>query len=423
MTVVLVSPDYLSHYRPLSVLGRAARHEGERVVVATGPSLRPQVEADGLEWRELRLGPTSNPGVVVASDPGIGDFLDATRGGPVETIAFQARRREHDLLWEPRRVVDDLERIVDEVGPEHLVVDHVSFGSTLAAWAIGRPFVTLVPGHPTQLPVGGERYGLPPHWPTALRPSRHDLLELERLLDDVGSAFTQHWNDALQSVRPSAARVDDAYRVCGHRVLHNSVAALQDPNRYPTSETGNETGHHFVGPLVTSQPPGPGNVPDRWPGRRRRQRVYVGFGTFLANRSDVLAEVAAGLRQADAQAAIALGPNPPELLGPVPDDWIVGAMLPQVRLLDGADIAISHGGNNSVQEALATGCHQIILPFSTDQFANAADLELRGGATVLDPNTMSPLNIVDAVGRLADRTPPDPVSPPSTTELLTALFG
>lgn len=423
MTVVLVSPDYLSHYRPLSVLARAVRLAGERVVVATGRSLHPQVDADGFEWRELRLGAASNPGVAAADDSAIDGFISATRDGPLETIAFQARKREHDLLWEPRRVAAGLHAILDELSPEHLVVDHVSFASTLAARATGRPFTTLVPGHPTQLPVGDERYGLPPSWPLGLRPRRHELITLERLLDRVGRGFTERWNEVFQSLRPGAAAVEDAYRVCGHRVLHNTVATLMDPERRSRLNRDRDQRHHFVGPLITTDAEDPGDGSSWWGGKPRRPRVYVAFGTFLAHRGDVLAKVAEGLRQAGAQAAIAIGPNEPERLGPIPNDWLIGATLPQVGLLRGADIAISHGGNNSVQEALAAGCHQIVLPFSTDQFANAADLEQRAGATVLAPNTVRPADIADAIERLADQVTPLPVRRCSAAELATALLG
>jgi UDP:flavonoid glycosyltransferase YjiC (YdhE family) len=66
-------------------------------------------------------------------------------------------------------------------------------------------------------------------------------------------------------------------------------------------------------------------------------------------------------------------------------------------MLKYADLAIHHGGNNSVQECLGAGVRQIILPFSTDQFANAADLERVDVATILDPNQMINSQLVKAI--------------------------
>jgi UDP:flavonoid glycosyltransferase YjiC (YdhE family) len=56
VTVLLVSPDFASHYAALGVLGAEARRREERVVVATGPALRPRVLADGFEHVELAAG-------------------------------------------------------------------------------------------------------------------------------------------------------------------------------------------------------------------------------------------------------------------------------------------------------------------------------------------------------------------------------
>ena len=50
-----------------------------------------------------------------------------------------------------------------------------------------------------------------------------------------------------------------------------------------------------------------------------------------------------------------------------------------------------------MQEALALGVRQIILPFSTDQFANASDLERSGQAFVMSPNDMCVLSLTKLI--------------------------
>ena len=63
--------------------------------------------------------------------------------------------------------------------------------------------------------------------------------------------------------------------------------------------------------------------------------------------------------------------------------------LPQVTLLQPRRAAVTHGGNNSVTEALTAGVPMLVLPFSTDQFAGAAAVEAAGFGAALDPNTAS----------------------------------
>lgn len=417
MSILVISPEYASHYGPLAVIAGEARADGGRVVVATGPSLRARVEADGFEWRPLRLGAGSNNGVD-ADSPGIQSFIAATRAGPVATIRRQALDRECDLLWNPERVASEIGELCAELDPDDVLVDHVSFGSTLAMHAIGRPYVTLVPGHPSQLPVGAERYGIPAHWPSCLAPDPLELDELERLVDRVTNAFTDRWNDALAVVAPRKRPVDDAFRVHGRRVLYNSLAGLHPPARNELLPND----HHFVGPLVRTE-----ELPDAlrsWLNRTDdRPHVYVALGTFLSHRSDVLARIAGALRHIGARAAIAVGATARHELGPIPDDWIVVPTLPQVAMLRGADLAIHHGGNNSVQESLAAGVRQLVVPMSTDQFANAADLERTGAAAIAPPNDATRADLAAMIAALLVVEPPSPVAASGRRLLRAASFA
>jgi zeaxanthin glucosyltransferase len=416
MTLLVISPDYASHYGPLAVIARAAQQDGRRVVVATGHSLRPRVEAEGFEWRELNLAATSNSGVV-AKDPSIERFLAATQRGALDTIRYQAMQRQIDLLWEPEQVFRSIASLHREIKPQEVLVDHVSFGSTLALYALGESFLTLVPGHPSQLPVVNERYGIPAEWPACLRPDPEQLSDVERLADTVTAAFTGRWNLALASVAPERPPVEDAFRVHGHRVLYNSVS------RYHSAVRGAALtfDHRFVGPLVRDEA-----LPEdlaTWRDKKdNRPQVYVALGTFLSHRVDVLIRIAEALCKVGARGAIAIGSMPKHKLGPVPDDWIIARELPQVAMLRHADLAIHHGGNNSVQECLGVGVRQLVLPFSTDQFANAADLERVGVASILAPNEMTTAQLTGAIVARLDVTLPDPQPRMTKASVIEALF-
>jgi MGT family glycosyltransferase len=417
MTLLVISPDFASHYGPLAVLARAAHDAGQRVVVATGPNLRQRVEAHGFAWRLLRLGAGSNTGVAVR-DPSLERFIAATVAGPVATIRRQALDRERDLLWQPEQVATDVARLCDEIEPVQVIVDHVSFNSTLAMYATERPFVTLVPGHPSQLPVGSERYGVPEIWPHRIRPDRHQLAELDQLVDRVTRVFTERWNAALTAVAPGRPAVGDAFRVHGDTVLYNSVRDMQAPSRTMMLADG----HRFVGPLVRHEQL-PAELSTWATGRDDRPQVYVALGTFLSHRGDVLGRIAEAMRHLDVRAAIATGATPVERLGDLPDDWLIAPQLPQVAMLRSADMIVHHGGNNSVQEALATGVRQVVLPFSTDQFSNAADLERMDAACVLSPNHATAADLAQAidVGLNSIRRVASGV--PSIERLLDAVFG
>ncbi len=417
MSLLVISPDFASHYNPLSVLAKAALQHGERVIVATGPNLRGRVEDSGFEWRLLPLGASSNSGIADV-DPGITRFIAATKNGPIATLRQQALDREADLLWEPKRVAVDVAKLCDQIEPERVLVDHVAFGSTLAMYATGRPFITLVPGHPSQIPVGTERYGIPQAWPSAITPDFPALVELELLSDRVTRAFTVRWNSALASVAPERPMVDDAFRVHGGRVLYNSVRDAHDSSR----DADLPADHRFVGPLVRDE-----DLPAEFTAWSRRSedrpQVYVSLGTFLSHRSDVLVRIADALRHLGVRAAIAVGATPIDMLDPIPADWVVAPQLPQVALLASADLAVHHGGNNSVQESFATGVRQVVLPFSTDQFSNAADLERVELAHVLAPNEATVAELADSMDAALKSPPPRVMGRLDPDELVDALFA
>ena len=74
--------------------------------------------------------------------------------------------------------------------------------------------------------------------------------------------------------------------------------------------------------------------------------------------------------------------------------------LPQVRSSRRSALAVSHGGNNSVTEALTAAVPLLLLPLSTDQFAGAAAIEQAGIGEVLDPNAATADEIAAAARRL-----------------------
>lgn len=396
MTLLIISPDYASHLLPLATLGTAWRDAGHRVVVATGPATAEIVAAFGFDRVELQLGRGSNPGVIRAENQPTGEddalrgFFDATRVGMIETLAFQAAARKNDLLWEPVRTARAVQRVVDRVGADHVIVDHLAFSARLALVAHRIPHADVVLGHPSALPLAGEVYGYPPHWPTAFTPSAEDLAGLRTLCEDVSESFTGEWNAALAELDPTATPSGDAFGEHGDLLLLNYPEELHEADR-----TALLPRHGFLGSSVREEPQDP--EVDAWLAATDRPFVYVSFGSFLSVRSDVLERVVSALRMIGVRAALALGSAPREDLGEMPSDWLVREFLPQVTLLKRAAAQVTHGGNNSVTEAMTFGVPLVVLPFSTDQFAGAAALESRSFGVSLAPNTATVAELRSAI--------------------------
>ena len=396
MTLLIISPDYASHLLPLAALGTAWRDAGERVVVASGPATADIVESFGFERINLQLGKGSNPGVIRAEqqpngeDDALRGFFDATRRGMVETLAFQARARLSDLMWEPVRVAGEVQALVAEIQPDAIIVDHLAFSARLALVAAGVPYADVVLGHPSALPVGDEVYGFPPSWPAAFDPTAQELRMLRELCDEVSESFTAEWNTALAELAPEAKPSANAFGEHGELLLLNYPAELSPPAR-----TAILPPHRFLGSAVREE--ARDAEVDAWLAASDDPFVYVSFGSFLSVRADVLARVCAAIRQVGLRGAIAIGSADRVELGELPAEWLVREFLPQVTLLERAAAAVTHGGNNSVTESMTMGVPLVVLPFSTDQFAGAAALEDAGFGIALAPNTATVAELADAV--------------------------
>lgn len=394
MTLLVISPDYASHLLPLATLATGWQERGDDVVVATGPATDPIVQRFGYRRVDLPLGRGANAGVIrtteqqAAEAASLEGFFAATRQGMIPTLSYQARERLTDLMWMPADRARATMEVIDLVRPDAILVDHLAYSARLALHTFGVGYGDVVLGHPTALPVGEEVYGYPPFWPRAFSPRAADLASLHSLCTEVSRRFTAQWNEAARELDPQAPLVEDAFALHGETVLYNYPAALADGDGRMLPP------HVFLGGAVRSEPADP--VVEEWIAEGVPY-AYVSFGSFLSVRGDVLARVAEALRLLGLRAAVATGATDPTELGPVPEDWLVRDYLPQVRLLAGAAVSVTHGGNNSVTEALAHGVPLVVLPFSTDQFAGAAAIERVGVGRALDPQTADAAQLATAI--------------------------
>jgi len=249
-----------------------------------------------------------------------------------------------------------------------------------------------------------------------MQPEPNALTDQEDITDRVTKTFTDRWNAALAIIAPTMSPVKDAFRVHGNQVLYNSSNHYHPFERSPHLPIH----HEFVGPLVRDEELA--KPFQQWLAQEpEKPLVYVALGTFLSHRADVLSNIAIALQQANVRVAMAIGASPMTAFESLPVGWLIAPSLPQVALLGECDLVIHHGGNNSVQEALALGVRQIILPFSTDQFANAADLERTGQATVISPNHICTTSFAQVVKVTLTLPEPKPIMAQSCATLARIL--
>ena len=415
MTVLLVVPDYASHWYPLSAVAETLRARGHRVVVATGQTLAPLIAADGHEHVELTLGSGSNGGVRPAdADAEMDAFFAATREGMIATLRYQAERRRHDLLWEPQAVAEHLRRIVETIAPDTVLVDQLAFGATAALRGLRVPFLSFLPGHPCQLPAQRRDLRLSRAPAAGLRAIRHGapIAEIAVHRRHVGV----HRGLQRRHRRPRSDG-DAARRRVRCRWDPRNARQLPLADRRARRSPPRRPVRRFLHPvggtrpcLRTSRP----RAAESDHERTSRSEASSPRGRTSCSGSPT------ALQMLGWDAVVATGVNDPQALGTMPAGWIVREHLPQVAALDACDIVVCHGGNNTVTEALTAGLPVLAAPFSTDQFAGAEDLRRAGLGDAIDPRghpggQIAAVSLLDA--RLAQRLGGRPRSEPSSAAL------
>ncbi len=91
-------------------------------------------------------------------------------------------------------------------------------------------------------------------------------------------------------------------------------------------------------------------------------------------------------------------------LGPLPENFIVRNRVAQLEVLKQADLFISHGGMNSINESLYFGVPLLMVPQQDEQLFNARRVARFGAGSYLDAKAITP----DELRKQAQRLLADP---------------
>jgi len=151
----------------------------------------------------------------------------------------------------------------------------------------------------------------------------------------------------------------------------------------PQADDFEEGRFRFVGPCCTFRPDAPDFPFERLDGR---PLVLVSLGTVYGQVPEFVGSCMEELAGGPWQVILATGGA--SLFGPAPANFIVRPSVPQVEILRRSAAFVTHGGMNSVQEALSFGVPMVLAPQAADQFwisARAAEL---GAGVVLDASRL-----------------------------------
>lgn len=323
--VLFVVPPLVGHVNPTVPLGLELGRRGHDVAWAGLPTVVDRLLPEGAGFHPI----------VGGIDTDAERLQEAARG--LRGAAALKFLWEDFLVPLARGTAPELRALVDEVRPDVLVVDQQAVGGAVVGRLAGIPWLTSAT---TSAELTDPLAALP----------RVDAWVREQLVDlQVG----------LGVPRPVALGGD--LRFSERLVLAFTTEALAGDITVPPS-CGPVA---FVGPSLEARP-----ETAAFPFERldpARPLVLVSLGTVNAEIGErFYGVVVEALRGGPAQVVVAA---PPDLVPVPPDDpdLVVAERVPQLALLARASTVVTHGGHNTVCEALAEGLPLVVAPIRDDQ--------------------------------------------------------
>lgn len=382
--IFLISPPFYSHFNPLLVLAKSFQAHGAEVTFGCSREFKEKILDENLNFYEIDISTNKNTGKGEhTTQPDtermrLEEFFESTKKGAVETLITQSRHRKADMLYNPQELIDKIKSIDDSIDVDLYVVDILSYSVTLSLYFLGLPFVTFCPPHPNTIPKEGKHFNVPKSWPEAITVKEEDLKMLKQVSTQTQREFTEVFNEIITGNR-AIKKIGNAFS------LVSEIAVIYNYFDFNNSENPKEL---FIGNSFQAV-----TLDEEWLARieTKEKIIMISLGTFLSNRKDVLEKLILAARESHPNALliVSAGNHVEEFKKYSSPNTIIEDFIPQIALMHYVDTVVFHGGCNTLTEAMYYGKKMVILPFSSDQFNIAYDIEKHKLGSVLDPNNFS----------------------------------
>jgi MGT family glycosyltransferase len=389
---VLFMPE--SAYGPTNQcigLGDLLRRRGNRVVFAAEESWKGKLEAMGFEEDLVQLAPPGDASV--EQDPGqfwkdfVRDTAPEFRKPTIEQLDSVIKPIFEGLIDGVRFCEEQLREIVGRVRPDVVVEDNVvTFPALLTARA---SYVRIVSCNP--LEVKGP--GVPPTFSGLPSDDEREWAAFREEYERTHRGLWQDFNAwVLEQGAPALPDLDFAH-ISSDANIYLYPAEADYTDARPLDATWHrmdssvrETDQPFEVPDLVAQRPAGSAL------------IYLSLGSLGSADVGLMERLVEVLGQTPHRYIVSKGP----LHGSygLADNMVGAEFLPQTTLMPYVDAVITHGGNNTVTEALHLGKPMIVLPLFWDQYDNAQRMDELGFGVRLATYTFTETQMRDALDRV-----------------------
>jgi RimJ/RimL family protein N-acetyltransferase len=156
----------------------------------------------------------------------------------------------------------------------------------------------------------------------------------------------------------------------------------------------------FVGPSISPRSDASGFPLDLLAGN---PTLYVSLGTVFNANPEFFDACFDAFADSAWQVVLSVGTRTdPSTFVRIPDNFLVRPHVPQLEVLEHSDVFVTHGGMNSVMEAVYYGVPMVVVPQQPEQAMTAARVAELGLGVAFEPGQVTAGALRDAVTTVSD---------------------
>jgi MGT family glycosyltransferase len=350
------------HINPTLPLVHELVRQGDEVTYFAGPRFEEKILATGAAY---------------------GDYGDAYAFDQSRTVAH-AVLQGSQLAEAATALLPGVLEAIEKERPDYLLFDMSAPWGNIAAQRYDIPAVASFPH-------------LPFNWRTFVSDSR--LLKKGYQSLRPGHGYYRE----LQRQTGKLAREQKLRKPSEINVLSSSAELnIVFSSRYfqPFEENFDDS-YLYIGPVINTNRPDEALEIKRNPGQKL---IYIAVGTLYQANITFFQHCMEAFDDEGYAVIMSVGKAfDPAGLGPIPANFTVAQYVPHLAILDEADLFITHGGLNSINEAVMALVPMIGVPNTIEQSVNAFRVEQLGGGLYLEPDKLTPEKLRSAAEQvLAD---------------------
>jgi len=373
----------IGHLNPLISLSRQLAARGHRVTFFHSLELEAQVRQSGIDFFPIGRASFSGENLRARDQ-------DSNQSG-IAGLRYSIRR----IVREMEMSLREVPAAFAQVGIDSLIIDEIVLSGPTLAQMLHLPYFVVS----TSVPISFGWRVRPPFLECESATTRffrrQDLL-LQVSVFHLGGTIRRKLDDCRRQVGLGPVREIQ-------KVFPELAHIAQLPQCLDLPRPALPSNFYYTGPFVdkAARP----SVMFPWNRLDGRPLIYASLGTAKKSQPAIFRLIAEACLALNLQLVISLGDRlDPEMFDDLPGQPLVVRYAPQLELLKKVEIVVTHGGLNTVLEALMEGKPIIAIPMAHDQPAVAARLARLKTAEVLQINGLSKKQLRLALLRVLNNT-------------------